>query len=102
MILNKKFVVLKKTESQDRGRLTTTYTASQTQYLGRHDPLDGEMVFNNGRKEWHRVDDFFCESFVPVEDGDRLKFGDVEYDVHSVVNVHDIGHHLELKIERIK
>lgn len=99
-LMTTEFEVLKKTSARSGAVVEETWASDGSKYFGRYDPLPATLALLNDKQTYLQESNFYCSSAVPVEEGDRITFNSVVFDVLSVVEPFDANHHFEILIER--
>ena len=78
------------------GETLNSFTAHLT-VLGSFQNASGDWSMANDQEAFRKTKKFFCD-VVDVLDGDRIRYGGVDYEVTNVSNIWN--HHLEIDMQR--
>jgi len=79
------------------GETVKSFTTHLT-VLGSFQNASGDWSLANDQEAFRKTKRFFCD-VVDVLDGDKIRYGSVDYEVTNVSNIW--GHHLEIDMQRI-
>ncbi len=96
--MNTPFILLKRSETKEAGRLKTSYTQDATTYTcAIFTPATQKTVVFN-KQSYLVAKNLYCSPSVPISDGDVVIINSNEYDVTGITNTNESNHHLSITL----
>jgi len=95
LFYNKDFLVYKRTETKDKGKVVRGYSAG-TQYVGAFFRPSTDRTVRWDKQDFVIQEVLYCATSVDISLGDKVTKDNKDFDVVYIQNTNDQNHHYQI------